>query len=636
MRVDVNKILFIGSRKDKTPFFDAMQKAGIIEFINPQGLKELPLSQEAQNLTQAIKILREYIQEEQDLKKEITLAPRLTEQILALKHTKDTTDEQKRVIQQEIDRIHPFGNFSIETINKLEQESGYKVRFYLAKTSKHIDQACPQLILINTEEGIDYFLSITDKRVTCQDAIEVQIHESASELKSKLENLDSIIENCDIDLRKLTKYNHLLHQALIEDINTTNLQRAKGSAALHLDSQLFAAEGWVPKNKIMLLHELARRYDVHIEEVAAEKYQERPTYLENKGTARVGEDLIHIFDTPSNADKDPSLWVLFAFSLFFAMIVGDAGYGIIFLLTAAFLRFKMKKISHLTRRFLILVGILGFVCLFWGGLTHSFFGITLSRNNPIRTHSLMTWLIEKKADYHLAQKDDVYDHWVHKYPEIKDSSTADDFLYPKSLSNQEKSPIVDKFADNIMMEFALLFGSIHIILGLFRYLGKNPIGAGWIAFIIGAYLYVINYIHGTSILNFAFGIDKVKGADFGLQLLCAGLVYSVIGGLIRFGLTGIFEIMTAIQILADILSYLRIYALGLAGAIVSGLINEVAGSVPLFLAIVIIIACHFFNIILSIMGGTIHGLRLNFLEWYHYSFEGGGRLFKPLKMHTLE
>jgi len=95
---------------------------------------------------------------------------------------------------------------------------------------------------------------------------------------------------------------------------------------------------------------------------------------------------------------------------------------------------------------------------------------------------------------------------------------------------------------------------------------------------------------------------------------------------------GLLEIMNSIQVFADILSYLRLYALGLAGAIVAATINEMAAKMPVVIAFVVILMAHGINMILGIMSGVIHGLRLNFLEWYHYSFEGGGKAFKPLRL----
>ena len=58
--------------------------------------------------------------------------------------------------------------------------------------------------------------------------------------------------------------------------------------------------------------------------------------------------------------------------------------------------------------------------------------------------------------------------------------------------------------------------------------------------------------------------------------------------------------------------------------------NEMGQTVGLFLGVLIILAGHSVNVMLGIMAGVIHGLRLNFIEWYHYCFDGGGRLFRPL------
>jgi V/A-type H+-transporting ATPase subunit I len=87
-----------------------------------------------------------------------------------------------------------------------------------------------------------------------------------------------------------------------------------------------------------------------------------------------------------------------------------------------------------------------------------------------------------------------------------------------------------------------------------------------------------------------------------------------------------------IQVFADVLSYLRLYALALAGMIMATTFNDMGMTVGLLGGFIVILAGHAVNILLGIMAGVIHGLRLNFIEWYHFSFDGGGRLFKPLKL----
>ncbi len=90
--------------------------------------------------------------------------------------------------------------------------------------------------------------------------------------------------------------------------------------------------------------------------------------------------------------------------------------------------------------------------------------------------------------------------------------------------------------------------------------------------------------------------------------------------------------MTVIEVFADVLSYLRLYALALAGSIMANTFNSFGLNMPIAIGIVVIIVGHSLNIVLSVMGGVIHGLRLNFLEWYHYSFEGEGKKHKPLAL----
>lgn len=635
MRVDVKKYLFMGSKKDKEHFFQEAQKMGIVEFINPQGKRRVPLSKEAEKFQAAIKVLRSHVLGDQEIKKDIPLAQKIAQEILDAKTAIDKAEDEKIQVEQEIAKLLPFGDFSMKEIEAIAKESSRKIYFYCAKSSKQLENADEELILINSVDGIDYFISITDEPIKHPDLFLVHLTESLSELNQKLARLENTIATYDDRIKSLTKYNWLMHYALVHEVNKLSFEFANESVNLVLDDTLFAIEGWVPENKQKALFELTSKLNIVSEEVFIEEDQVIPTYLENKKLARVGEDLVDVFDVPSHTDKDPSIWVLIAFSLFFAMIVGDGGYGLIFLATALILQWKIKNLKGLGKRLLKLVTILGCTCVLWGFLMNSFFGITFNQNGFFRQNSLINWMVEKKAAYHMAQKDDVYVYWIKKYPVLAKAKTPAEFIEQGDIVGTLEKPGA-KFADNIAFELALLIGSIHIILGMARYIKRRPAGAGWIIFVIGAYLYMPIYLNATSIIHFCFGVDKVKGAEFGLHMLCAGAGLAVIIAVIHGGIRNIIEILTSIQILSDVLSYLRIYALGLAGSIVSATVNELGGGLPLFIAIIVIVIAHTINIALSIMGGVIHGLRLNYLEWYHYSFDGGGKKFQPLKLHIFE
>jgi V/A-type H+-transporting ATPase subunit I len=99
----------------------------------------------------------------------------------------------------------------------------------------------------------------------------------------------------------------------------------------------------------------------------------------------------------------------------------------------------------------------------------------------------------------------------------------------------------------------------------------------------------------------------------------------------------LFDLTNGIQVFSDILSYLRLYALALAGMVMADTVNTTLGiEIGIIGTIFVILFGHVINISLSAMSATIHGLRLNFLEWYRYSFEGGGRLFNPLRIRKVK
>jgi V/A-type H+-transporting ATPase subunit I len=148
---------------------------------------------------------------------------------------------------------------------------------------------------------------------------------------------------------------------------------------------------------------------------------------------------------------------------------------------------------------------------------------------------------------------------------------------------------------------------------------------------VGGYLYFPEILKADSLVHFLGWIDPQTAAKIGKQLLYGGISLAVLINVIHKKWAGFIEIMSAIAIFGDALSYLRLYALALAGAIVASTFNLFGTSLGLIIGGLVIIIGHFVNINLCIMGGVIHGLRLNFIEWYHYCFEGGGRLFNPLR-----
>lgn len=634
MREDVKKFLFIGAEEDKEAFFRRAQVQGIIHFIDPSPVSHQETPPDVQRLTAAIRILRGLPSQEQEENFSNLHADAIVDDILRLHENIERLAEDLRVLAIELARIEIFGDFSLEDVAYIEKEGKCRIRFFAARPDLFQDEPEPEgLIFITSEHGLDYYMAVNGHSPVLEKMFEVKFTHSLSELKHRYQQAEKEHRQIEQKLKDYVKYNDFLHHALIEKLNQYHLYHAQTYVQEAMGGSLFAVEGWVPVNKEAELDSIIGPLTVYVEEIAIEPTDVIPTYLENHGAARLGEDLVHIYDTPSSTDEDPSMWVLSFFTLFFAFIIGDAGYGLLYLTIALFLRYKYPDLNGLKKRILDLFTVLSTGCVVWGVLMTSFFGLQIGIDNPLRKLSLSQWLAEKKVAYHLVHQDEVHQDWIEKFPDLKDVKDVHQFVSYAPHSDPDKGYVIlNDLTDNIMFELALFIGVVHLILSLGRYARRNWHQIGWIAFLIGAYLYFPAYLKTPSILNFVGGIDLIKGGKVGLELMIAGIGIAWLLAIIRHGWTGIFEIVVLIQVFADTLSYLRLYALALAGAIVASTINEIASGMPLIIGVILILLSHFINIILDTMSGVIHGLRLNFLEWYHYSFEGGGKRFQPLKL----
>ncbi|MBA3239186.1 MAG: V-type ATP synthase subunit I [Parachlamydiaceae bacterium] len=641
MRIDVKKYLFVGADSEKSNFFMEAQKLGIVHFIDPKPTRPKEVPVEIQNTLAAIKTLNSLPVMKQEELDDYTFVNEVIENIVSLRDHLEKLSEDERILNLEIARVAPFGDYSKEEIEWIEKETNRTVQFYCAKQGHASSEQLPEAaIYITTESDLDYFIALNPKPTQFEKMIEIKPEGPLNDLEHCHRLLMKEIHDVDARLKNYARYRSYLHQALILKFNSHHLLTTEEQAALAMDGRLFVIEGWVPEDKVNALHSIAKYSHVQIEEVAIEPSDTIPTYLENIGAARIGEDLVHIYDTPSTSDKDPSLWVLFFFALFFSMIIGDAGYGLVLLAVALYFRTTLTKKSRAVSRFLNLAVILCGFCIVWGVLMTSFFGISFSPNSPVRKASLLTWLVEKKTEYHFRHQDAVAKEWTAKFPALEGMKAPKEIIMNAADVNPKTDAksfaLFNRFSDNILLELALFIGVVHISLSLIRNFYRNMTGIGWLLFIFGAYLYFPKFLGSVSMLNYIFGIDVNKGAENGLWLMFGGIGLAVTIAVIKDKFFGLLELMNVIQIFADAMSYLRLYALGLSGALVVSTMNDLASGLNVVLGGLLLVVAHIVNLGLCVMGGVIHGLRLNFLEWYHYSFEGGGKKFNPLKKIEVE
>jgi len=635
VRIDVQKCLVMGPKSVQGQFFAHMQELGIAEFIGPTKGQEVP--RDVQALVDALHILRPMVPVKQVVAKDYKSAPMLAAAALESHEQYERLKERQRILEVELSRIEPFGDFSVEQIKDLQQKTGFVFQFFVSK--KYDPTSIPaEMIFISHAHDLYYYIRIAKECASFEDFVEVVMEYSLHEIRHQLADIQKEIDHIEMTLSALAHQKNLLKKGLIDALNHYHLKAAGQAAQDLLDDYVFATEAWVPQNKISLIRDIASRLHLVVEVVAMETTDKPPTYLENQHVAKLGEDLINIYDVPSTKDRDPSMWVFICFGLFFSMIVADAGYGILMLLASFFFLKKMGHKEGPLRRFVLLFLSLSIGCILWGCMLCSFFGISIPPDHGLRKISIIHWAVEKKAEYLITQKTDLYHQLVKTYPELEQVTTSQEFLTKvvKPIDGQKKYVIYSLFTDNVLLELSIFIGTIHIMLSFLRYLNRHWAGLGWSLFLIGGYLYFPSVLEATSLIYYIFHVPQQGSPVIGLYLLITGLSLALVLATIQKKLAGLAEAMHVIQVFADVMSYLRIYALSLAGMIMAETFDHIGMSVPLYLGVFILILGHTVNIALALMGGTIHGLRLNFIEWYHYSFEGGGRQFRPLALLKLD
>jgi V/A-type H+-transporting ATPase subunit I len=295
-----------------------------------------------------------------------------------------------------------------------------------------------------------------------------------------------------------------------------------------------------------------------------------------------GQDLVSFYTTPKYGLWDPSMVVFFSFALFFAMIFADAGYSATLGLIVAVLWKKMGQ-SVAGRRFRILLATLVVAGVVYGVIVGSYFGIS-----------------------------------------------------PGEDSLPGKLKIIDMMNFNLMMQLSILLGAFHLVVANavtawhFRHSIQAVLPLAWIFVFLGAVALWQAASHGDALAYLQ---------PYGIMSIVVGLVGVVLfsspeGPLwkrLLKGLGGLTGLSTAF---GDVLSYLRLFALGLASASLAATFNGMAGQVMeafpgigILFAVLIAVLGHTMNFVLSLSSGFIHGLRLNFIEFFRWSISEEGQPF---------
>ena len=506
--------------------------------------------------------------------------------------------------RKEVELRKPWGKFSSDDIARLESR-GLKIRFYSCPKKKFDDSwsDIQPLQIISSTATTVFFVTVapaTEEYNFPIDPIPAPAG-SAVEEEKNIEGLEAKLAEEQKILGNLKSCIDQIEETYNSRLGELDLYFAEVATEKAVDNYLTVLTGFAPTEDDARLCKAFDALDIYYTHEPATKEDNPPIKLHNNWFAKNFEVLTGMYGMPVYDEFDPTPVLGPFFMLFFAMCMGDAGYGIILMLIALYMKLKMQD-SSLGKMYR-LIGFLGGMTFFVGLVLGTFFGMSI-----LSASWAPSWL-----------KAICIDGW---FPDGKIAG------FP------------------VQMVLAVAIGVFHICLAMViktinftkRFGFRKTVGTwGWTILIVGG------------IILTALGMAEVLSPVVFKWVIIA---LAVVSGLAIFifntpgrnplvnigsGLWDTYNMVTGL--LGDVLSYIRLYALGLAGGMLGNAFNIMGTmilNIPVpvvnwIFCIVILIFGHVLNLAMSCLGAFVHPLRLTFVEYFKNSgYEGAGAKYNPL------
>ena len=604
----MNKLSFLIYHKEYEMFLEKLRELGVVHIEKRQG------AEMDANLQAFMQKRTAY----QSLLKSMTLAAASYEggdvqpSSLTIEQVMDSYESQQEHIQtlnmqlpvldKEIDAMEVWGEFDWNVIERLKA-NGWQMQFYCCP-EKSFEETWTDdynATIINRKGGQSYFVTVNQVPVELEAEIVRLPNRRLSELVREQEDLKTSIKEANNRLDQFCINNLPVVEKALDllesDINLMEVEQLGGERLA--EGSIVMMEGWVPVENDAEVRKMLDESGVYYEIRPAEKEDNAPIKLKNGKISRAFEMLTKMYGMPDYGEFDPTPLLAPFYALFFGMCVGDAGYGLLLVILGFYLKKKLSKSMAGLMNLLITLGAATTVV---GALFNTFFGAALT-------------------DWNLPE-------WMNS---LIISGKWDGTAYDKT------------------MVIALLVGMFHICFAMVvkaigstvRYGFKNSLSAwGWLLLVGGSVtVATLNYLGvldmETSKMAY-MGIGGVSAVGIFILNDIRRNVFMNVGA----GLWDTYNMATGLM--GDLLSYLRLYALGLAGGMLGGVFNDLGMQlrdalggflfgIPGWICFALIfVAGHGLNIALSCLSGYVHSIRLTFVEYFKNSgYDGKGVEYNP-------
>jgi len=593
MIVPMQKVTLLVSRRDRDTALKTLRKMGVVHINIPQSVISEDISRIEEKLNRAEKAIRLIPDTEKPGKPRGKTAREVIDDILEIDELRSTLTQRLSELSEMETWYERWGKISLEDVKKLAK-SGLFIKLYA--TSRAALEEIPEDAWVfeiggdKNDVRLAFIAKSEEERLPFKEEVFPSmeykaVREEQCEIGNELKSLSKKILQYTAAVKKIQDYIRSVEK---------NLTLAKIRDSLAEEGPVLLLEGFIPEDKKDIIKKGADKYGWGYVLDTPSEEDLPPTLIKTSKWVEVIKPVFDFMGTvPGYREYDISMWFLIFFSLFFAMLIGDAGYGLLFIGITAWARTKMKQVPPEPFR---LMYILGGATFLWGLISGTWFGSEAIASVPFFKQ----------------------------------------FIIPSISSFDLKNPSAFNDNQTFMMAMCFVIGAVHLTIAHLTNAWKlrnslNALGQfGWAMIIWGVY-----FLAGQLVLNKPM-------PTYGGWLLAIGFIMALFfsateKGIVKGALSTLGNLpLDMISGFSDVVSYLRLFAVGYASVVVAYSFNQMAvgdGISSVFsglIAAFILFLGHGLNIILGAMSIIVHGIRLNMLEFSgHLGMEWSGIRYKP-------
>lgn len=617
----MKKFTFLVTDREYEGFIESIRELGVVH------VTQLQQGATSTELQEAIYLEQRYARALDFLKiygtkyalKSDTIAPaydsplNLLEKVEELQVQENLLMHEEDELKKELEMLDPWGEFSPEKVQRLSETIGMEMHFFRCRSKKFKAEWLDQFYAVPVTE-LDkktYFVTFSESRPEIAAEHLTLPQKSLSLVKDEI---------ADVKKRKFVVRQqlsavansllHVLESGLADVQNEISLNKVHLSSEKTCGDVLHLMLGWVRADATAPLTAYLDEAHIYYEMADPAFEDEVPVQITNGRFSRLFEPILKMYSLPNYNDLDPTQFFAPFFMLFFGLCMGDAGYGLLIFLVGLMLVAKATDDKKAYGKLAMWLGGSTMLC---GLATGTVFGVDLTQQD-----------------------------WAFIQP-----------IKPFFLNDNGVGPI---FGYSPMMVLSVIIGLVQVLLGMALKGSKAARNYGW-PYAVGTFSWVVALLAAIVLYGLPacgielaawiqyvlLGIIGVSALGIFLYNNPASYKKPALGVLSNIG-GGLWETYgMATGLLGDLLSYIRLFALGLTGGVLGGVFNSLAldmtASAPIYVRIpamvIVLLLGHGITFALSMISAFVHPMRLTFVEFFkNADFAGGGKAYEPFRKIT--